>query len=292
MRILLFGGLGQLGWELNRVLRPLGGVAIYDHPEVDFTHPEQLAPLVAASHADVIVNAIAYTNVDQAESEPEKARLVNGVSTGVLAEAARKAGAALIHYSTDYVFDGKKGRPYGERDVPAPLNVYGQSKLLGEQAIAGVGGAWIVIRTSWVYSLRPGSFVTKVLQWSRKQPVLRLVTDQVGSPTWARALAETTGQLLARAGQEPQEFLGERKGIYHLAGLGQASRLEWGKAILSEDPRPQEQMARELLPALTAEFPTPAERPLYSALDCTLFEQTFQLQLPPWQEALHLAMQS
>lgn len=291
MRILLFGSIGQLGWELNRVLRTLGSLAVYDYPEVDFGHPEQLEPLVAANRPDIIVNAVAYTNVDKAESEPEAARLVNGTACGALAEAARKTGAFLIHYSTDYVFDGRKGAAYVESDAPAPLNAYGQSKLLGEQAIQQVGCCSLVLRTSWVYSMNQGGFVAKVLQWARSQQTLRLVTDQVGSPTWARSLAEITGQLLARGGQPPFDWLAERKGLYHLAGDGQASRYEWARAILACDPRPQERLANAVLPALTAEFPTPAVRPLFSALDCGAFVRTFGLQLPPWQEALRLAMQ-
>ena len=291
MRILLFGSIGQLGWELNRSLLPLGSMSIYDYPDVDFTHPEQIRPIVAASRPDLIVNAVAYTNVDKAESEPEAARLVNGTAAGVLAEEARKTGAFLIHYSTDYVFDGRKGAPYVESDAVAPLNVYGQSKLMGEQAIQQVGGAALILRTSWVYSLRLGGFVPRVLQWARSQPTLRLVTDQVGSPTWARALAEITCQMIARAGQPPFDWLVERKGLYHLAGSGYASRYEWAQAILACDPRPQEQTARSVMPALTADFPTPAVRPLFSALDCSAFNRMFQLQLPPWQKALQLAMQ-
>ncbi len=291
MRILLFGNVGQLGWELNRVLRPLGNLITYDFPQVNFAKPELLRPLVASCQPDVIVNAVAYTNVDKAESEPETAHLVNAAATRVLAEEAQRMGAFLLHFSTDYVFDGQKGTPYVESDPTHPLNVYGKSKLAGEQAVQQVDGAYLVLRTSWVYSLRQGGFVTKVLQWARSEQALRMVTDQVGSPTWARMLAEITGHLLGRAGQSPYGWLAERKGIYHLAGLGQASRYEWAKAILACDPRPQEQTVREIKPALTIEFPTPAVRPLFSALDCSLFEQTFQLQLPPWQDALRLAMQ-
>ncbi len=291
MRILLLGKNGQLGWELNRVLSPLGNLEVYDFPHVDYSHPELLIPVIAGSHPDIIVNAVAYTNVDKAESEPETAHLVNAVAVRVLAEEAQKVGAFLLHYSTDYVFDGLKGAPYSETDAANPINVYGKSKLDGENAIQQVNGAYLILRTSWVFSLRQGGFVTKVLQWARSQQVLRMVTDQVGSPTWARMLAEITGQLLSKAGQSPIDWLAERKGIYHLAGLGQASRFEWAKAILACDPRPQEQTVQQILPALTADFPTPATRPLFSALDCFRFERTFQLQLPPWQDALRLCMQ-
>jgi dTDP-4-dehydrorhamnose reductase len=200
-------------------------------------------------------------------------------------------GAHLIHYSTDYVFDGKKGSAYLESDLPNPLGVYGQSKLAGERSIQEAGGNTLILRTSWVYSLRRDSFVTKVLSWGRRQTSLRVVADQVGNPTWSRPLAETISQLLAMSGRDPYSWILERKGIYHLAGDGYASRLEWAQAILGCDPHPQEQVVQEVLPALTAEFPTPAQRPLFSALDCGRFTQTFDLRLPPWEIALQLAMQ-
>ena len=184
-----------------------------------------------------------------------------------------------------------KGRPYLETDIPHPLGVYGQSKLAGEQAILQVDGAYLILRTSWVYSLRRESFVTKVLDWARRQSTLRVVADQVGNPTWARPLAEAIAQLLAMAGQDPYHWIRERKGLYHLAGDGYASRLEWAQAILESDPHPQEQTVREILPALTAEFPTPAQRPLFSALDCRRFTEVFGLRLPPWEEALRLALE-
>jgi dTDP-4-dehydrorhamnose reductase len=237
------------------------------------------------------LNATAYTAVDRAESEPELALVVNGSAPGYLAEAAASVGAALVHISTDYVFDGAKGSPYIETDAPNPLSVYGRSKWAGEQAIVQVDGAYIILRTSWLYSLRRDSFVTKVLSWARQQTSLRVVADQVSNPTWARPMAEAMAQLLAMGGREIGPWLRERKGIYHLAGDGYASRLEWAQEILRCDPKPHEQIARELLPAWTADFPTPAQRPLFSALDCGLFCQTFGLCLPPWQDALRLATQ-
>jgi dTDP-4-dehydrorhamnose reductase len=170
--------------------------------------------------------------------------------------------------------------------------MYGRSKLAGEQAIERVGGAYIILRTSWVYTTRRDSFVTKVLGWSRQQPTLRMVTDQVSNPTWARMLAEVTAQTLAKGGENVVDWLAERSGIYHLAGSGWASRMEWGQAILRYDPRPQEQVVREILPAATSDFPTPAQRPLFSALDCERFTQTFGLRLPDWDTALRLAMEN
>ncbi len=291
MRILLLGKNGQLGWELQRTLAPLGEVIAVDYPEIDLAQEGAAQKAVRQARPQLIVNASAYTAVDQAESEEELAYAVNTRAPGELAKGATSLGAALIHYSTDYVFDGSKGSPYIESDTPNPLNVYGRSKLAGEQAIEHIGGAYLILRTSWVYSLRRDSFVTKVLQWSRKQPSLRIVDDQVSNPTWARMLAETTAQLIAKAGGDPSGWLGERRGLYHLAGNGYASRLEWAQAILSHDPHKEEQVTREILPAHTADFPTLAQRPLFSALNCDKFAHTFGLCLPGWEDALRMAME-
>lgn len=290
MRILLLGNTGQLGWELERSLSTLGDVHGVDFPSINLVEPISILPLVQQLQPNVIVNATAYTAVDQAEKEPEIARSVNKDAPSLLASEAKKMGAALIHYSTDYVFDGSKGSPYLESDVPNPLGVYGMTKLEGEQGVQEAGGAVLILRTSWVYSLRRESFVTKVLAWSRQQKCLQLVQDQVSGPTWARALAEITAQLLAMAGKNPYRWLLERRGLYHLAGTGYCSRLEWGKAILQLDPHPQQQVVEEILPAVTSDFPTPALRPLFSALDCSKFTQVFGLQLPDWYNALRLAM--
>ena len=298
MRILLLGKSGQLGWELNRTLATLGHVITLDYPEIDLSQPKNLPVLIREIQPDVIFNATAYTAVDQAESEADLAYAINGLAPGILAEAAQKQGAALIHYSTDYVFDGKKGKPYLETDVPKPVGVYGSSKLAGEQAISTVGCKYLILRTSWLYSLRRDSFVTKVLKWARQNTQLRIVTDQVSNPTWARMLAEISAQLLVKAiqqsGAENQlnNWLGERKGIYHLAGSGFTSRLEWARAILQFDPHPDEQVANALEAAYTTEFPTPAQRPIFSALNCDQFTKTFGLLLPPWEEALKLAMEA
>ncbi len=290
MRILLIGKNGQLGWEARRALAPLGEVMAVDYPEIDLSHPERLAALVAEIAPQVIFNAAAYTAVDKAESEPELPRLINTVTPGELALAARKARAVLIHFSTDYVYDGNKGAPYQEDDRPNPLSVYGRTKLEGDQAVLAAGGAALVLRTSWVYSTRRDSFVSKLLEWSRKNSVLKVVDDQVSGPTWARMLAEACGLLLARGGADPYSWLEERAGIYHLAGWGWCSRLDWAHEILRLDPQPELRTAREVQAAKTAEFPAPAQRPLFSPLDCTKFERTFGLRLPDWQDALQLAM--
>lgn len=291
MRILLIGKTGQLGWELRRTLAPLGEVVAVDYPEINLADEKNVRDWVRRTQPQVIVNAAAYTAVDKAESEPELAMAINGTAPGVLAEEARSLGAALLHYSTDYVFDGTKGETYIETDTPNPLSVYGLSKLAGDQNVEQVGGAYLIFRTAWVYSLRQGGFVQKVLGWARQNETLRIVSDQVGSPTWARMLAEVTAQVLAMGGADIPGWVAERRGLYHLGGEGAVSRLDWAKAILKYDPRPEEQVVREVLPALSSEFPTPATRPLHSPVNCDLFADTFGLRLPEWDESLKLAME-
>ena len=286
MNVLLLGNTGQLGWELQRTLQPFGAITALDHPQVNMADPDSIRKTVHGCRPDLIVNATAYTAVDKAESEPELANAINGIGPGVLAEEARKQKALLIHYSTDYVFDGTKAAPYYETDLPQPINMYGKSKLAGEQAIQSMGGNYLIFRTAWVYSLRRDSFVSKVMGWARKNEVLRVVDDQISNPTWARMLAEITSQVLARG----KGFLQERTGLYHLAGGGFASRYDWALEILKLDPAKHDQTLKELLPASTTEFPTPAQRPLFSALECQKFVQTFELSLPPWKVALELAL--
>jgi len=290
MQILLFGKHGQLGWELQRTLAPLGHVVALDIPEIDFSRPENVQETVLRIKPQIIINTSAYTAVDRAEDEPQIAMAVNGYAPGLLASLAADLGVALIHYSTDFVFDGGKGSPYRESDTPNPLNVYGRSKLAGEKAIQEVDRAYLILRTSWVYSMRGDSFVNKVLRWSRQQTKMRLVTDQVSNPTWARMLAEVTAQMIAKADRDVSSWLHERRGLYHLAGSDFTSRLEWGKAILRYDPHKEEQVAHEILPAQTSDFETTAQRPLFSALNCELFSDTFSLRMPPWKEMLQLAM--
>ena len=292
MRILLIGNTGQLGWELERTLAPLGEVNACDYPQIDLSASSSLRLFIREYAPDVLVNAAAYTAVDKAESDPDAAQAINAVAPGVLAEEARQSKAAFIHFSTDYVFDGQKGSPYLETDQPKPLNVYGHSKLAGEQAVQQTGDAYLILRTSWVYSLRRDSFVNKVLSWARKQTSLKLVSDQVSNPTWCRMLAEVTSQLIASAKSDPYGWVNQHHGVYHLAGSGYCSRFEWGKEILKHDPQPDEQLTREILPALTNEFPTPARRPLFSALNCDHFFDVFGFKLPDWRFALKLAMES
>ena len=286
MKILLFGALGQLGTELQNSLTPLGEIAGFDIHNLNLEHTDEVRETIRAVHPHVIVNASAYTAVDLAESESQKAFHVNGDIPALLAEEAARVNSFLIHYSTDYVFDGAKGAPYLEGDKTNPLGVYGSSKLAGEQAIQAGKASHLILRTAWVYSRNRNSFVTKVLEWARKQEVLKVVSDQVSNPTWARTLADVTAQLLNKG----FDCLIERQGLYHVAGDGYGSRLDWAKQILQLDPNKHEQTVREIVPALTSEFPTPAQRPLFSALDCSRFQSTFELPLPAWQDALKMAM--
>ena len=231
MRILLFGKNGQVGWELQRTLAILGEVIAIDYPELDLTNPDDVRNRVSECKPQLIVNAAAYTNVDKAESETNLAFAVNATAPGILAEEAKRLGAVMVHYSTDYVFDGAQVSPYKEDDLPNPINAYRKSKLAGEQAIRSVDGDYLLLRTSWVYSLWRDSFVTKTLKWSRENQILRVVDDQIGSPTYSRMLAEVTAQMLAMSRGELL-WLVERKGLYHLAGKGAATRYEWAQAIL------------------------------------------------------------
>jgi dTDP-4-dehydrorhamnose reductase len=287
MKILLLGNTGQLGSEMAELLPSLGSLTALDYPQIDLADAESVRTAVDAVLPNLIVNATAYTAVDQAERDPELAEAINARGVAVLAEEAKKKDAFLIHYSTDYVFDGKQGRPYTEKDAVNPLSVYGRSKLHGEEAVIHAGGQYLIFRTSWVYSLRNESgFVKKVLHWSRQHERLRIVDDQISNPTWAKMLAKTTLILLAKG----TDYLRERTGLYHLAAANFCSRFEWANEILSLDPEKETQKAREILPAKSSEFPTPAQRPAFSALNCDLFQKTFEMQLPAWQESLRLAM--
>ena len=290
MKIVLLGKSGQLGWELERSLPILGDVIALDRAQLDLLDLNAVQKVLEEFKPNLIINASAYTDVDRAENEPELAKKVNALAPGVMADAARKLGAVLIHYSTDYVFDGRQTTLYTENDQTNPLNVYGKSKLMGEENIKQAGNAYLILRTSWVYSLRGNSFVNKVLAWARKNSTLRIVEDQISGPTWARMLAEITSLLLAQNQENLYEKIYEQCGIYHLAGSGYTSRYEWAKQILANDPRQAEQTVQAIEPGRSEDFPSPAARPLFSALDCTRFEQTFGLRLPSWNSTLKLAM--
>ncbi len=289
LKILLLGNTGQLGWELNRSLLTLGEITGLDFPQIDLTAPESIRSIIHEVRPNLIINATAFTAVDQAEVKPELAMAINGTGPGIIAEEAAKLNAAVIHYSTDYVFDGKKGSTFVEEDNPSPINVYGESKLAGESAVQAVDGVYWIFRTSWVYSLRRPCFVTKVLKWARDHEILRIVDDQISSPTWARTLADATAQILAKHQGNPLDFIREKKGLYHLTDRGSCSRFEWAQSILALDTNKEEQIVKDIQRAKSNEFPNPAERPQTSILDCEKIEKTFNLHLPYWKTSLTLA---
>lgn len=289
-RILLFAKNGQLGWELQRTLSALGEIVPLDYPEVDFSKPLSLRDVVREHKPDAIINPAAYTAVDKAESEKDLAIAINRDAPAVLAEEAARLNIPYLYYSTDYVFDGTKAEAYVETDETNPLNMYGQSKLEGDLAVMATGAAAIIQRASWVYSMRQGGFVTKVLQWAHQQETLRVVDDQISNPTSSRELAEVTALLLAKAWEHSIEWLQERRGIYHSTGSGSCSRFEWAQEILALDPRKEEQTVKVLERAKSSEFPTPATRPMVSRLNCDKLYNTFGLRQPCWKRALELMM--
>lgn len=284
--ILLTGVNGQIGWELRRALAPLGRVVGLDSRALDLADPHAIRATVRAIAPRLIVNPAAYTAVDRAESEPQRARAVNAMAPGVLAEEASRCGAILVHYSTDYVFDGRKAGPYLEDDAPNPLNVYGASKLEGEQAIAASGARHLILRTSWVYGARGGNFLLTMQRLMQERPELKIVDDQIGAPSWSRMIAEATAQVLAqclspaRGADRPEPW-----GTYHLTNAGETSWHGFATAIAELGG-----YATRLTPIPTSEYPTPARRPANSRLDNGKLARVFGLRLPDWREALKLCM--
>jgi dTDP-4-dehydrorhamnose reductase len=286
MRILLLGNTGQVGWELHRTLLTVGDVVALDYPQVNMADAASIRDTVRELEPAIIINATAYTNVDKAEEESTLSEAINGTGPGILAEEAQKLHAAFIHFSTDYVFDGEKGAPYTEKDEPNPINQYGLSKLHGEQAVQQVGGAYLVFRTAWVYSLRRPCFVTKLMEWAKTRTELRVVDDQISNPTWSRMLAEVMAQIIAQGQDDAVNYLSQKKGLYHLAGGGTCSRYEWAKKILEYSGNEQK---IQVQPASSDEFPAPAKRPAYCGLDCTFVQGQFSIHIPEWSKQLQIA---
>ena len=290
MKILITGKNGQLGWELQRACAPLGEIFAVDKEDLDFSHPNEISDFMEGLHPDLIINPAAYTAVDRAESEVKIAAAINTQTPAILATVARKISAGFIHYSTDFVFDGQKKSPYTEADRPNPLNVYGKTKLEGEERVREVGGNYVIFRTSWVYSTRADSFLLKFLQWARNNQEVRIVEDQFGSPTCARMLAQTTALFIAQGGKDWRDWLAGKSGLYHLAGDGTVSRYEWAMQIYQLWIKKEPLLCKKVIPALTSSFPSPAERPPFSGLDCSNFSQMCGLRLPSWRDALALTI--
>ena len=293
MKILLLGPNGQVGWELQRSLAPLGELIALDRHSVDLCgdlgNLAGLAATVQRVRPDVIVNAAAHTAVDKAESEPELARTLNALAPGVLAREAASLGALLVHYSTDYVFDGSGQRPWAESDTPAPLNVYGQTKLEGEQVIQAAGPRHLILRTSWVYAARGGNFAKTMLRLARERDSLNVIDDQWGAPTGAELIADASAHAIRQVLQRPADA-----GLYHLTASGETSWCGYANLVLTsaesaraaikdEALRPPPLKARIASPIPTSAYPTPARRPLNSRLDTRKLQTTFGLTLPPWQ---------
>jgi dTDP-4-dehydrorhamnose reductase len=286
MAIMILGRDGQLGWELQRAFSALGPVTSLGRAELDLTDADAIRRAVRAITPALVVNAAAYTAVDRAEAEPDLARGVNALAPGVLAEECVRLGAALIHYSTDYVFDGAQRAPYRETDVPNPLNVYGRTKLEGERAVQAVDGVFLIFRTAWVYSARGRNFLLTIRRLSHERDALQVVDDQVGCPTWARLVAEATARV-ARASRivETRDagWLRERSGLYHLACGGETSWWSFARAIVAQVPGARPVPVYSIP---TSAYPALARRPAYSVLNSDKALQVFGVGLPSWDEGL------
>lgn len=297
-RILLIGANGQVGWELRRCLQPLGDIvattsqAGAEQRSLNLADPSAICAVVRELRPQIIVNAAAYTAVDLAEDDVDQAMAINSVAPGVLAEEAKRCGAALVHYSTDYVFDGGKTGAYQEDDETNPLSVYGRSKLAGERAIQQVGAVHLIFRTSWVYGARGKNFLRTILRLAGERPELNVVDDQIGTPNWSRMLAEATALALAtqlRDGGDKWDAESERlrgvSGLYHLSAGGTTSWCGFARQIIANA-----EVTCGLTGITTAQYPLPAPRPLNSRLNTDKFTQAFGLVMPAWDEALRLCM--
>ena len=304
-KILLTGKNGQVGAELQRFLPQLGEVIALGRQELDLSRPDDLRGMIRTVCPNLIVNAAAYTAVDQAEKEEAIARAINADAPAVMAEEAKKSGAGLVHYSTDYVFDGSKNSPYEETDPTNPLNVYGKTKLMGEQAIQETGAPHLIFRTGWVYATHGRNFLLTILRLATQgSDELRIVSDQIGAPTWSRDIAWATTQILKRlyGRDDGLAYLTEMTGLYHMTSVGETTWYEFARAILEEASRVPRSapwfaaatggrpfVARRVIPIPTEEYPTRARRPAYSLLSNSHLTETFGVQLPEWRMQLHSA---
>jgi dTDP-4-dehydrorhamnose reductase len=277
--ILLLGRTGQIGHELRDLLAAFGTVIAPGRDEVDLEAPDTIRQAIREKAPDVVVNAAAYTAVDKAEEEPERAAAINAQAPGVLAEETAQVGGVFVHYSTDYVFDGTASTPYVETDTPNPINTYGRTKRAGEQAVQEAGGRSLILRTSWVYSDRRSNFLRSMLRLADEHERLTVVDDQVGTPTWAGWIAEATVTLLRRVRENGAP---DEQGLYHLAATGQTSWYGFAQAIFAQFGR--DDVTVEPIPS--EEYPTEADRPAYTVLDSGKARRAFDLDIPTWTEQL------
>ena len=281
LKILITGHHGQVSQELQQRLQGLGELIVLGRDQLDLANADLIRQQVRAHRPGLIINAAAHTAVDLAESEPDAAFAINAVAPGILAEEAKALGIPLIHYSTDYVFDGSKPAPYTENDMPNPLGVYGHSKLAGERAIAAVGGQYLILRTSWVYSSHGKNFLLTMQRLLQEKPQMRIVADQIGAPTWAGTIANSTRLLI----EQWQAGKAGKWGVYHLTAQGETSWFGFAEAIGAQ-LRADGKACAELEPIPSSAYPTPAKRPLNSRLDCKRLQQQWQVSQPQWQDAL------
>jgi len=296
--ILLTGGSGQVGGQMLHTLAHLGRVVAPGRSELDLASPASIRSMMRTLRPQWVVNPAAYTAVDKAESDANAAFAINRDAPAVLAEEAKTIGAVLIHFSTDYVFDGTKATPYVETDATNPLGVYGASKLAGEQAIAATGAAHLIFRTSWIYGATGKNFLLTVLRVACEREEMRIVADQHGAPTWSFDLAAMTAKLMeqvsAQAAKESRsaaDIVAASSGVYHACDAGETTWFGFAEAAvrIAQARQPQQKFAR-LVPITTAEYPTPAQRPQYSHLDCAKLAQRLGLTLPPWERSLQAVM--
>ncbi len=281
--ILIIGRIGQVGWELRRTLGPLGRLVCVDYPEIDLTDGGSIRKWVQETRPGIVVNAAAYTAVDKAETETERCMQINGTAPGILAEEAKKVDALLVHYSTDYVYDGTKTTPYVEDDQPNPLGAYGRCKLAGDQAVQQSGVQHLIFRLCWVYGARGLNFMLTMMRLAREREKLRIVGDQYGCPTWSRMIAETTALALKQV--IPAADKSGFTGAYHLAATGCTSWHGFASSIIGLMPE-EGKKCKQIDKISTSEYPLPAKRPAYSVLCCEKLERTFGLKLPDWEESL------
>ncbi len=286
-RILLFGKVGQVGWELRRTLAPLSELVCVDYPEVDFANPGSIRKWIADAAPRIVINAAAYTAVDKAETETALAMKINAEAPEVMAVEAKKKGLLLVHYSTDYVFDGTKTSPYVEEDLPNPLGAYGRSKLAGDRAIEQVGCDHLIFRLCWVYGARGANFMLTMMRLAREREKLRVVHDQYGCPTWSRMIAEATALALHQAARPGQAAA--CRGLYHLCSSGQTSWHGFARSIVELMPVAGRK-CREVEAISSSEYPTPAKRPPYSVMSGGKLERVFGLRLPDWHDSLRLVL--
>jgi dTDP-4-dehydrorhamnose reductase len=273
-RILLLGINGQIGWELQHTLASIGNVVVCDRATANLADPQSLVKVIREVKPSIIVNAAAYTAVDKAESEPALAMQINGTAPGILAEEAKKTGSLLIHYSTDYVFDGKSETPYRETDSPNPLNVYGQTKLAGEQAIQAVGGKYLILRTSWVYGARGHNFFLTMLRLGKERPELKIVNDQTGAPTWCRFIAQASADMIRQC-----LIKSDLWGLYHLTADNHTSWHGFAETIFERYSLPTPPLVKGI-PSI--EYPLPAKRPAFSVLSNQKNQDAFGIYSPSW----------